>query len=102
MLKKKARVTNINDLSFHVNIYLLVTWMKNKKTLKDTDLYHFENFEDTYCFEVKDTEKTDAGPYTCVAENTEGKVTCTVPLTVNGESLVIYIRPASICKCRQP
>lgn len=61
-----------------------VTWMKNKELLDDTELYHFENYEDTYCFEIKDTEKEDAGVYLCAAENTEGRASVEIPLVVKG------------------
>ncbi|GFS00818.1 titin [Elysia marginata] len=60
-----------------------VTWLRDNQPLQDTDLYHLETFEDNYCFEIKDTEMEDAGPYTCVAENTEGKVSVNIPLVVN-------------------
>ncbi|XP_012945307.1 myopalladin, partial [Aplysia californica] len=60
-----------------------VTWYKDEEPLEDAELYHTESYEDTHCFEIKDTEKTDEGPYTCMAENSEGKVTCQIPLFVN-------------------
>ena len=62
-----------------------VTWKFNDQVLEDTELYHFEKYEDTHCLEVKDVEKQDAGPYTCIAVNTEGDATCQIPLVVNGK-----------------
>ena len=62
-----------------------MNWLKDKKPLKEGPLYHIENFEETYCFEVKDTEKTDAGTYICVAQNTQGKASTKIPLKVNGK-----------------
>jgi hypothetical protein len=62
-----------------------VQWKKDNKVLDDVELYHFEKYEDTYCFEIKTVEMDDAGVYTCVAKNSEGEATCDIPLTVNGQ-----------------
>lgn len=64
-------------------------WKKDNVVLDDLELYHFEKYEDTYCFEIKTVETEDAGVYTCVARNSEGEATCDIPLIVNGE----YDRP---------
>lgn len=61
-----------------------MTWKFNDEVLEDRELYHFEKYEDTHCLEVKDVEKEDAGPYTCVAVNSEGEATCQIPLVVQG------------------
>jgi hypothetical protein len=61
-----------------------VTWKKDDKPLDDTDLYHIESYEDTYCFEIKDTSPEDAGTYTCVATNEVGEAICEIPLEVKG------------------
>ena len=53
--------------------------------LEDKELYHFDKYEDTYCF-VKDSDVVDAGVYTCVASNEVGEVTVDIPLIVNGKS----------------
>ena len=62
----------------------IVSWYKSQ-TLLTGDLYHSENYEDTYCFEIKDTQKTDAGQFTAVAQNSEGKAECAIDLQVNGK-----------------
>lgn len=59
--------------------------MKEKILLEDADLYHLESYEDTYCFEIKDTEKEDVGVYTCVAENDFGRASVDIPLFVTGK-----------------
>ncbi|KAJ8319891.1 hypothetical protein KUTeg_001478 [Tegillarca granosa] len=60
-----------------------VQWKKDDEILDDTELYHYEKYEDTYCFEIKDTEIEDGGVYTCVATNEVGETTCDIPLQVN-------------------
>jgi hypothetical protein len=62
-----------------------VQWKFNNEVLEDKELYHFEKFEDTHCLEVKDVEKQDAGPYTCVATNSEGQATAEIPLVIQGK-----------------
>ena len=62
-----------------------MVWKFNDTVLEDRELYHFEKYEDTHCLEVKETEKHDAGTYTCVATNSEGEAVCHIPLIVNGE-----------------
>lgn len=62
-----------------------MSWVKEDQVLNNTVLYHLESFEDTHCFEIKDTEPEDSGVYTCIAENTEGKATCNIPLIINGK-----------------
>ena len=69
-----------------------VVWKKDNMVLEDTELYHFDKYEDTYCFEVKDSDVVDAGVYTCVATNEVGEVTVDIPLTVNGKWLSDKIR----------
>ena len=66
-------------------MYLLVTWKKDGKPLDDTELYHIESYEDTYCFEIKDTGSEDAGVYTCIATNEVGETVCEIPLEVKGK-----------------
>lgn len=77
---------------------LAVTWKKDDKTLDDKDLYHVESYEDTYCFEVKDTGPEDAGSYLCVATNEVGEATCEIPLEVKGglENFVFSLS-AALC-----
>ncbi|RUS90390.1 hypothetical protein EGW08_001885 [Elysia chlorotica] len=60
-----------------------VSWLKATEPLLDADLYRVETYEDTHCFEINDTELQDAGSYTCVAENTEGRISVEIPLIVN-------------------
>ena len=66
---------------------LPVTWKKDDKPLDDTELYHIESYEDTYCFEIKETGSEDAGVYTCVATNEVGEAVCEIPLEVKGKLL---------------
>ena len=75
--------------NFKFHYFLSVEWKKGTEVLDDLELYHFEKYEDTYCFEIKTVETEDAGVYTCVARNSEGEATCDIPLIVNGE----YDRP---------
>lgn len=62
-----------------------MVWKRDNKVIDDKDFYDIEKFEDTYCFEIKDTELIDTGVYTCVATNEVGEATCTIPLVVNGK-----------------
>ena len=68
-------------------------WKKDNKPLEDTELYHLESYEDTYCFEIKETTQEDAGVYTCVATNDVGEAVCEIPLEVKGKQYCssIYI-----------
>lgn len=63
---------------------ILVIWKKDDKPLDDKELFHVESYEDTYCFEVKDTTPEDAGTYVCVATNEVGEAVCEIPLEVKG------------------
>lgn len=65
-------------------IFHSVAWKFADEVLEDKELYHFEKFEDTWCFEIKDVEKQDAGTYKCIATNSVGQAICEVPLIVNG------------------
>ena len=73
-------------------LMLLVIWKKDDKPLDDKELYHVESYEDTYCFEIKDTGTEDAGNYVCVATNEVGEAVCEIPLEVKGEFLLVDCR----------
>ena len=67
-----------------------MTWKKDGMPLEDTDLYHIESYEDTYCFEIKETGPNDEGVYTCVAANEVGEAVCEIPLEVKGQYLLYF------------
>ena len=76
-----------------------VTWKRNNAVLDDKELYQFESYEDTHCFEIKVAEVTDTGDFTCVATNTEGQATCDIPLVVNGKSYLSFSDLSIVLHC---
>lgn len=53
-----------------------MTWYKVKEgkleRVEDTTKYHIEDYDTTFCLEVKSTEAIDAGAYIVKAENEAG------------------------------
>lgn len=83
-----------------------MSWTRDGEVLDDKSIYHTDQFEDTYNFEIKNTEVEDAGIYTCTATNRAGEATSQIPLIVNGEEChhgnkffsFIYSHKSVVCK----
>lgn len=76
---------------FEANVFyvvFLVTWYKvidgQLEKVDDKSKYHIEDYETTYCMEVKNTQEVDAGIFRVVAENEAGDIEA--DFTVNVQS----------------
>lgn len=61
-----------------------ITWYFRDKEIMQSDNFRISQFEDTCQLEISRAYTTDAGEYTCVAQNSGGMVSCSGVLTVNG------------------
>lgn len=72
-----------------------MTWYKVTDgelcSLDDTSKYHVEDYDTTFCMEVKSTEDIDTGAYVVKAKNEAGDVEAEFKLDV--ESKLIILKP---------
>lgn len=66
-----------------------VKWLHGKREVKGTDVYQITSDGDTYTLKVKQPNKELAGEYTCEAENTCGKESCSASLTIHSKPEII-------------
>ena len=59
-----------------------VEWFKGEVTLKESDVYHIEDYEDTYVLEIKEAKPEDVAVYRCMAKNPAGEAFRDIPLEV--------------------
>ncbi|XP_074642623.1 twitchin-like [Tubulanus polymorphus] len=59
-----------------------VTWTKRGKKLTDEKLYHIEDYEETYVFEIINSKISDSDVYLCKAKNEAGEDKCSIKLDV--------------------
>ena len=72
------------------------TWMKDGKMVKLGGRYEVVNTLGICSLEVAVCELSDAGKYTCVAENSQGSEECTCKVTVNGITYRCSPSPANL------
>ncbi|XP_065300526.1 obscurin isoform X6 [Dermacentor albipictus] len=66
-----------------------VKWMHGKREIKENDVYEITSDGDTYTLKVKKPNKELAGEYTCEAQNTCGKESCSASLTIHSKPEII-------------
>ncbi|XP_075532272.1 obscurin isoform X7 [Dermacentor variabilis] len=66
-----------------------VKWMHGKREIKENDVYEITSDGDTYTLKVKKPNKELAGEYTCQAQNTCGKESCSASLTIHSKPEII-------------
>lgn len=70
----------------HVSIICLlkVTWFRNDEQITDGSRFAFMHEGNFYCVDIAPVTKEDQGHWTCMAENCNGRSSCTSFLNVIG------------------